>query len=138
MSGLEVVGVVLGLFPVVISALGQVNKVAKRVGQFKDIQLEHMKCFNELEYQRIIFNGHLQWLLPLVVEEAEIPALVADPAGAAWKEPRLEQRLERRLGHSLRLYMIYLDGMKIALEQLSHELALDSAPIQSKLKALVR
>lgn len=136
MSGLEIAGLVLGAFPVVIGALGQISEVAKRVGQFKNIQVEHSKCLMELEFQKIVFRHHLKdVLLPLFVEDAEIPGLLSDPAGPAWRKPQFDQLLRLRLWSCSELYMFYLEEMNSTLSKMGRELALDSDPILSRLKA---
>lgn len=140
MSGFEIAGVVLGAFPVAVAVVRAFGDVAKKVGYFKNIQVEYNKCLKELEFQMLAFTWHLEnLLLPLLVDDDEkIRLLVAHPGGPDWREPSIALILERRLGASYGLYINYMAEMSETLERLKQELAWDLSEVQTSLKFSVR
>jgi hypothetical protein len=139
MSGFEVAGIVLAVFPLVIDGFEKYSELAKRVGLWHQIRLEHFKCLRDLRFHRTVLTSHLrQLLLPLVVDDGHVKRLLADPGGEGWKEAWLDASLRDRLGESYELYFEYISGMKEVVEELKHELALGSDTVQEKLTTPVR
>ena len=136
MSGFEVAGVVLGAFPIAITALDKYREVATRLGLFFKIQLEYKKWRDDLEFHRLLFARHMrQLLLPLVADDDKIKVLLAAPAGVAWQDPSIASLLEKRLGESYELYFEYMKGIKRVMNDINLELAVDSNSVQERLKA---
>ncbi|KAK1253288.1 hypothetical protein MKX07_001365 [Trichoderma sp. CBMAI-0711] len=127
MSGFEIAGIVLGAFPIAISALEGYRDLAKRLGLYYKIRLEYKNWLDELEINKIIFTRHLsQLLLPLIVDDEKIRELLSEPGGDCWKEESIAASLERRLQGSYQLYMQYIQYMKRTLDEINTELAIDS------------
>ena len=136
MSGFEVAGVVLGAFPLAISALDKYREVATRLGLFFKIQLEYKKWRDDLEMHQLLFTRHLkQLLLPLVADDDKIKVLLAAPGGDSWKDPSISSLLEQRLRESYKLYFGYIKGIERVMEEINHELAVDSSSVQERLNA---
>ncbi|KAH8685345.1 hypothetical protein BGZ61DRAFT_58203 [Ilyonectria robusta] len=133
MSGFEVAGLVLGAFPLAITALEKYREVATRLGLFRHIRLQYKKCRDDLEFHRLVFKRNLRHLLlPLVVDDDRIEALLADPGGDSWKEPLVADLLEKRLQDSFELYIEYIEGMDCVMKEIHKELAFDSQSVQTK------
>ncbi|KAL7912178.1 hypothetical protein GGI35DRAFT_308706 [Trichoderma velutinum] len=134
MSGFQAIGIILGVFPLAITALENHQKVATRLRLFSKMKLEYRKCSNELELQQLTFIRHLkQLLLPLVTDNAKVQELIDKPAGEAWRDASMVELLEKQLGDSYELYQEYINGMNHVMEKIYHELALDDDFVQSKL-----
>lgn len=134
MSGFDVAGIILGVFPLAITALEKYREVAVRLGLFNKIKLEYRKCSNELELQQLIFTRHLkQLLLPLVADNGKVQELINNPAGEAWKDASIVELLRTRLKDSYELYIEYMKGMEHVMDKLQKELAVDADFVQSKL-----
>lgn len=139
MSGFEIAGLVLGAFPLAISALEKYRDMATRLGLFFKIRLEYKKVLDNLEIHQLTFTRHLrQLLLPLIVDDDKIGALLADPGGPSWKEKAVAELLERRLQDSFPLYMNCILGLQRVMDDINHELALDSEAVQDKVNSPVR
>lgn len=139
MSGFEVAGLVLGAFPLAITALEKYREVATRLGLFRHIRLQYKKCRDDLEFHRLVFKRNLRHLLlPLVVDDDRIEALLADPGGDSWKEPLVADLLEKRLQDSFELYIEYIEGMDCVMKEIHKELAFDSQSVQTKVNTPVR
>lgn len=82
MSGIEIAGLLLGVFPLLISALEHYRESAEVLDDWWQIKKESKKCKNEIKVQELAFENNLErFLLPLVVDDNDIAALIAEPGG---------------------------------------------------------
>jgi hypothetical protein len=118
MSGLEVIGVILGLFPIVISA----------VKVFKNRDSSSKSLGGKLEIEATIYNNTVTWLLREALgSELEVESLLrrAQAEGIApWEEHAIKEKIRTRLGSptadraldSLIAMKILLDEVKAMVE----------------------
>ena len=98
MSGIEIAGLVLGAFPLLIYALESYREGAEVVGDWWRIECAYTKCKQDLNYHRLLFEDNIErFLLPLIVDDDELMQLMKNPAGTAWEAPELEKKLQERL-----------------------------------------
>lgn len=93
MSGFEVVGVIFGAYPFLMTALEVYGEV--RSGKGAKRLLRHLKL------EEAIFNNFIHHLLaPPTVSEAELKRLTNSihPDLELWKDPNLQAKLRARLG----------------------------------------
>ena len=92
MSGFEVIGVVLGVWPVVLNGLALYK--ATKDGR------AHSLLLNELKTEEIVYREFVQHLLQANVPEADLVQLTDRKRSnvGLWKDQALHFRLERRLG----------------------------------------
>ncbi|KAF1950556.1 hypothetical protein CC80DRAFT_395865, partial [Byssothecium circinans] len=134
MSGIEVAGVLLGAFPIIISGIEHWHNVAKVGGYFWKVRKEFTKCRSDVNYHEILYRRNLKaLLLPIVAEPGDVALLVADAGGPAWKDAKLQERLEARLRESFTVYMDIITEMNEAAEELKKELCFDKSTVQEKL-----
>jgi len=138
MSGLEIAGLVLGAFPVAITALEKYEQGARRLGLFFKIKREYKRWHRDLCFHQLTLSRHLnQLLLPLVVDNAKIDELLREPGGKAWQDPSISILLQDRLRESYPLYLDYIQGMQQVMEEINKELAMDSEPIRERIQTEV-
>ncbi|KAI1385761.1 uncharacterized protein F4822DRAFT_445662 [Hypoxylon trugodes] len=112
MSGIEIVGLVLGAFPIAITALGKYREISKR-----------LELFNKIRPQYMRFE-----------DEEKINHLLSDSSNTCWEDKNIAELLRRQLGDdSYQLVLGCIEGIKDAVQKLNHELALDSATVQNSL-----
>ncbi|KAF2119217.1 hypothetical protein BDV96DRAFT_642255 [Lophiotrema nucula] len=133
MSGLEIAGVLLGTFPLIISGLEHYRDVAKVAGFFWQVRKKYQKCRSDVLYHELIYKRNLkELLLPLVSDSEEVNRLIAEPGGQRWNSEALQQKLEERLQESYSLYIEIVNDMNETAEELRKELSFDQAAIQDK------
>lgn len=133
MSGFEVAGIVLGAFPLAISALEGYRQLARRMKFFHEIREEYQKCLNDLRYNRLRFHRNIkQLLIPLGADKAEVNDLLANPGGEVWSNHPIATALEARLEESYSLYLDTIDSIKITMDELNSELAMDVRGFQER------
>jgi len=133
MSGIELAGLVLGAFPILIHALESYREGAEVLKDWWQIQRAYKKCKHDLDYHRTIFEGNIErLLLPLVVDDDELKGLMDDPAGKAWEDEELEERLKERLPKSYSLFLDIMDSINKLMESLKKELGAHNPQFQAK------
>ncbi|EXJ69790.1 uncharacterized protein A1O5_06861 [Cladophialophora psammophila CBS 110553] len=115
MSGIEVVGLALGAFPILISALEHFRDSAAILRNWWRFEREFNNFKLQIEYQHQRLKQNLELnLLPLVVDDdVRLRALVAHPGGPRWQDRDLEEKLKQRLQEN---YSLYMDTVKIMNE----------------------
>ena len=126
MSGIEVAGLVLGSFPLLISALENYRKIAEVYDDWWQVKKEFQKCKQELKCAELALESNLErFLLPLVVDDDMIQELIIDPAGDGWKDPSLEKKLMDRLPKSYDLFLDTINEIQDVMVVLKQELGVD-------------
>ncbi|KAI3316709.1 hypothetical protein HD806DRAFT_517006 [Xylariaceae sp. AK1471] len=124
MSGIEVVGIVLGTIPLVISALEHYQNGRKAVSTWRrhlrvtqslmrNLKTEHGKLYNTCET-----------LLGGIVPSAMLLPMLKEPFGTLWQDEDVKERIERRLDH---MYAVFEDNVKdmlATMEELKSSLGL--------------
>lgn len=123
MSGIEIAGLVLGAFPLLIQALKTYREGAETLKDWWKIERAYKKTNQDLNYHQILFEENVErFLLPLVADDDELRALMADPAGKGWEDAELELRLRQRLPKSYDLFLDIIGDISGLVESLKGEL----------------
>ena len=132
MSGLEVVGVVLGALPLITSAFEYAQSVAKKWNMLSNFNSEHLKVWNDVKDEELMYRLQLQTLLaPLVRDDDttkdQLETLLLSSQCNAWRDTDLEAALRRRLGVAYERYFGNVDEIETLTWQLLEPLARSSA-----------
>ena len=117
MSGFEVIGVVLGVWPLVVNTL-QLYKSAKN-GQGWEVLLDEVKT------EETIYIDCVRLLLASDTSEADLMQLTSweKPNQHLWKDPSLQRSLQKRLGkEKSTLVLKTLGQMDALLTTMSEEI----------------
>lgn len=132
MTGIEIAGLVLGAFPIVVSGLEHYRESAEVAKDWWKFQRQYKKCKRDVEYHQITFSSNLEeLLLPLVCDDEQISALMADPGGLAWENMELESRLRERLPVAYDSYLDSMHEIGEIMKKLTQELGLDKAYLET-------
>ena len=138
MSGVEIAGLLLGSFPLLISALEHYRETAEVLEDWWQIKKEYKKCKNEIKLQELAFESNLErFLLPLLVDDDQIELLIAEPGGTLWKDHALEITLRSRLPKSYDLFLDIIRDIQDIMNGLRAELGLGKVDFQKGLQANV-
>lgn len=117
MSGLEIVGLVLGAIPIAIETLKMGSQgivIFKRSRRYEN-ELERL--MNKFENERVRLQDVFENLLVDLVPQSQIESLVQDPLGLLKDEPELNTKLRRRLWRGFDLFNKTLEEIKNATEE---------------------
>ena len=123
MSGFEIVGVVLGAFPLLVSALEHYHDSARVLDDWWSFTRRFQKCQNKVNFLYLDFSSLLrQMLLPLVCDGTRIEALLANPNTSLWQDPSLEAALKDQLRDTYIHYQQAIEEVNEIMQKLKHEL----------------
>jgi hypothetical protein len=125
MSGLEALGVVLGVLPLVISALGSYAEGVQTIRRMLRCKWELDTLITTLETEEVLFRNTCEVLLEGIGGPVEMEELLKNPGGHLWKKGELGERLETRLSTSYAVFFKRIVDMKDALESFKMRIGLD-------------
>lgn len=127
MSGFEVVGVVLGVLPLVISALEHYEDGIAVFRRYYCYRQEIRKVVLILCTEQAELKNTCEQLLIDIVPAHQIVQLLGDSRNKLWEHPQTVRRLKARLRDSYDVYMERLQAMSMALEKLKSRLDLNES-----------
>ncbi|KAK5701315.1 hypothetical protein LTR17_022687 [Elasticomyces elasticus] len=135
MSGLEVVGLLLGVFPLIISAMEHYEDVKGPTVIWRYIRRTHKRDYGKVKDCQFAFGLQLEKLLfPLladdVVDEAQYEQLLAEAGSDNWKQSHVETALSDRLGDRCERYLEVLEELKEAMNKLCTATRVDDPAFQ--------
>ena len=98
LTGIEISGAILAIFPLLISALEHYEKGFQPIKEWIRFRGEFAAFLNTLVRQKIFFRQNVEALLsPIISSDYEMSQLLDNPGGRAWADVELNDRLRRRL-----------------------------------------
>ncbi len=98
MSGIEVVGIALAVFPLVISLLEHYQDGYDTLRDYAHFRREFTHLVNELNREQIIFRQHVEGTLRSITEsEFELKEMMDNARSEQWKSPSLTAKLQQKL-----------------------------------------
>ena len=126
MSGIEVAGIALAVFPVLIHGITRFIDGVQTIRYWRRYRVRLQDYADIMETQRVYYQDTLEELLTGIVQsEDEIRDLMELPGGSIWKKAEYEHKLKQRLGHSHAVYLKMADRMVNALSSMCEKLGID-------------
>jgi hypothetical protein len=130
MSGIEIVGLVLGAMPLVFSALESYRKGLNPLLDYFHYNSTLKTMSTRLKIQHILYEDHLKRLLLSESSPAEIQALFHDPNEpsqiALWGSKEVERKLRNKLGQQqFNIFMEVVQEMGRVMKKLMDNLDID-------------
>ncbi|KAL1846840.1 hypothetical protein Plec18170_008982, partial [Paecilomyces lecythidis] len=128
MTGIEAVGIVLGILPLIINQLDNYVQGVETVRLF-----QHRRYRRFIERNASILAGEhaillntIETLLKHVTSDAELRELVANPSGRGWASESLGDKIKGQLGRDYQPFMGVLNETLATLQELSKRLGVDT------------
>ena len=126
MSGIEVAGIALAVFPILVDGLTRFVDSVQTIRYWRRYRIRLQDYADIMATQRVYYQDTLEELLTGIVQsEDEIGDLMELPRGAIWKKAEYEEKLRQRLGHSHALYLKMSDRMVNSLHAMCAKLGID-------------
>jgi hypothetical protein len=124
MSGVEVVGLVLGVLPLVIEGLEKYADGVRTIKRLMGYKWELETLIDRLRTENSIFKNTCEIVLLGLAPNSSIEKLLLEPGGSAWKTPDLARKLERRLRDSYGDFFNGVMGIHRAVKAITELLGL--------------
>lgn len=125
MSGLEVVGIILGNIPLVISALEHYGGALQSLSRWRSTSRELQSLRRRLGTQQAIFTNTCEHLLSGIVPSTKLEAMIVEPFGPLWQDPNIKCKLQMRLDRVIEPFENTIKTMVEAVEHFKNRLDLD-------------
>ena len=126
MSGIEVAGIALAVFPVLVHGMTCFVDGIQTIRYWRRYRVRLQDYADILETQMAYYQDTLEELLTGIVQsEDEIRDLMEVPRGAMWKKAEYEEKFRQRLGHSHAIYLKMADRLVNALNSMCEKLGID-------------
>lgn len=123
MSGIEVIGVVLGTIPLIISGLEHYEKCVRTIKDTKHAAVEFKAVVRKLRTEELMFRNTLQILLSECLEH-ETQKELLDAMDQSWDSETVRIALRRRLQGSYSLYIEHVQSIGKTLAKFMERLHL--------------
>ncbi|KAI0546406.1 hypothetical protein F4679DRAFT_557803 [Xylaria curta] len=124
MSGFEVVGIVLGAIPLLVSALEHYERGMKTIQIMRRRAKVMHSLATALSTEQTILRNTCETLLGGIIDPKDMKPLLAEPFGPLWQDPDTKALVERRLDHTLKDFKTLVYSMKEAVEEIRSKLGL--------------
>lgn len=136
MSGLEVIGLVLGAIPLAISACEHWRGIAERYGRVANFEKQYRRVVEDLKDEQVIFRLQVERLiLPLVsgkiISEGDLERLVGSTSDALWADEDVSKAIKDRLGRTYENYVRVLGDIDRACMKMLKSLGFEKPEVVS-------
>lgn len=135
MSGFEIVGIVLGAFPLVLSAIDGYGKGLQHLDTVWRYD-KKLKVFErQIQREHQSYRNNLEDLLEPLIDAEEMEMLLDNPGGRAWGAPALIEKVRRRLSGSYETYISTMEDYYEVLNDLEKSLGKSKVHVSSSVKS---
>lgn len=132
MSGIEVVGLVLGAFPLLISAAEHYKKGFEPLVKWKRFRSEFLKFLNSIAIEKHFYDMMLEHLLISAdVQQEDMRLFTTDPHYDGWQRNDTIDKLKIRLGPSFNAFMSTIQDMDELMLDLKSALSLKNGQVRN-------
>lgn len=125
MSGLEVAGVVLGAIPIVVAALELSVKGVSTLNKWRAYRRHIKNLIQDLETEHCKLENVLEQLLSEIARQDQIEEMIQNPFGPLWNDRSIQDRVQKRLWKSEKVFRNNVEGIKEAVDELKERLGID-------------
>ena len=117
MSGFEVIGVILGLLPLIISAVENYPEVTDSFNHARKYRIALKKIKQDLDVESMIFSNTLEYVLDGLIPPDVFDQLLTGSSTKAWKKISENNQFKERLGRSYTVFMDTVNDMNTSIQQ---------------------
>ncbi|KAI1112309.1 hypothetical protein F5Y14DRAFT_463593 [Nemania sp. NC0429] len=140
MSGFEIIGVVLGSIPLLISALEHYERGIKTIQIIRRHARVMQSLALKLGTEQTILRNTCETLLGGIIDPRDMKPMLEEPFGQLWQNPDTKALVEQRLDHTLKDFEALVHSMRETVEEirsklglgLHFEIRIDDSPIGTR------
>ncbi|KAI4124006.1 MAG: hypothetical protein LQ338_005030 [Usnochroma carphineum] len=128
MSGIEVAGIALAVFPILVNGLHHMVAGIETIKRWRRYKLKLEEYATILESAEVYFFDTLDELLnDIVPSDEELELLIREPLGTLWRTPRYDKKLHERLDRSYKSYSRTIQTLVDKLNTMCDKLGIDKS-----------
>jgi len=119
MSGFEVVGILLGSFPILVSCLDYYRKGFEPLEEWWNFRTHFIAFVDDIEHQMMRYNENMIRLLdPIITDYESLLPLVRNSEDPRWRDGSLDGPLEQCLASERERFLRIVERMNKVVEDL--------------------
>jgi FtsZ-binding cell division protein ZapB len=138
MSGIEIVGLVLGALPLLVSGIAKLSATLSTVDRLIRPQRELNSLRMRINTELQLFRNTTQQLLLKITNDTDVKNLLEYPSSARWKEEEFERKLKDMLAESYSVWQQAMKDVLGAVEDIRNRLNLPEDKVCSANLAHIR
>lgn len=119
-SGVEVLGIVLGVLPLLTSALEHYEEALRPIKTYRGFTSKAQQFCDQLETQRTIFRAECELLLSAVTDSTTAREMLNDPNHEKWKSEAIRTLFGRRVGSLGAACFLVISNMNQKLDEIGN------------------
>jgi hypothetical protein len=127
MSGIEVAGLLLGVIPLVISALEHYEGTLEPTIAFFKWNSELSAAVRKLWMQHTLYEQSIRLMLTPITNDQELNEMMDDTESGLWKDADLADQLRQRLGKAYNPYLSTIKEIEGIMKTLAEKLDIAGA-----------
>ena len=113
MSGIEIAGLVLGSFPIILNCLDYYREGFEPLEEWWSFRTHFIAFVDDINHQMMRYNGNMTRLLdPVIVDNDSLTSLVQNAKDPRWTDGSLTLLLEQRLTSELARFFRIIQRME--------------------------
>jgi hypothetical protein len=126
MSGIEILGIILGGIPLIISALEHYHDGVSAVQRWRKWDRERRSVLRALKIESVKLQNTLEKLLSDIVPLALMETMVQNPYGPLWSRDDIKIKVRSKLAASSDAFEESVQEIKEAMQGMGRKLGLGS------------
>jgi hypothetical protein len=124
MSGIEVVGIVLGALPIMVNGIEKYSEGLSAARRLLNPRRELRNLHRAIRTELQVFRNTALLLLHRIATESEVESLIREPTSNLWKAPAFERDMRTLLGSSYSVWCEVMSDISNAIREISRDLGL--------------
>ena len=138
MSGIEVAGIALAVFPIIINGISHFTEGLETIKRWRQYRIRLQHYANVVETQYVYYLGTIEGLLIDIVDsEDDMARLMLHPRGVDWQSSVYAERLRQRLDRSYEVYVRIIKTMVQNLSAMCRKLGVTTSGDVSRLSSIL-
>ena len=133
MSGIEIAGLVLGSFPIILNCLDYYREGFEPLEEWWSFRTHFIAFVDDINHQMMRYNGNMTRLLdPVIVDNDSLTSLVQNAKDPRWTDGSLTDLLEQRLPSQSERFLRIIQRMEGEISSLKKLLGIKDGEVRPK------
>ena len=132
MSGIEIAGLVLGAFPILLNCLDNYREGLEPLDKWWNFRTDFIAFVDDIKHQMMKYNENMVRLLaPIILDDNSLTALVRNAKDPRWHDGSLNVPLEQRLASEHKRVLRVIERIDNVMDGLKKLLRIEGTEVGS-------
>ena len=137
MSGIEIAGLVLGSFPIILNCLDYYREGFEPLEEWWSFRAHFIAFVDDINHQMMLYDRNMKRLLdPVIVDNDSLTSLVQNAKDPRWTDDSLKDLLEQRLPSQSERFLRIIKRMEEEISGLKKLLGIKDGEVRTERESL--